>query len=102
MGDYNSVKSLQRKVLRKMKLDTQINFRTSSEIKEEIENIAKSRGVKPSQLLNEIVANFVKQQDSEKSEKLNLDKIYELLSQQGQRLELLEKQQQEMGKKSAA
>lgn len=85
-----------------MKLDTQINFRTSTEIKEEIENIAKSRGIKPSQLLNEIVADFVRQQENDKSEKLDLDKIYELLSQQGQRLELLEKQQQEMVKKSAA
>ena len=85
-----------------MKLDTQINFRTSSEIKEEIENIAKSKGVRPSQLLNEIVADFVKRQENTKSEKPDLDKIYELLSRQGQRLELLERQQQEMAKKSAA
>ncbi|NJM19853.1 MAG: hypothetical protein HC874_08190 [Richelia sp. SL_2_1] len=85
-----------------MKLDTQINFRTSSEIKEEIKNIAKSRGLKPSQLLNEIVADFVKRQESQKSEKPELDKVYELLSLQGQRLELLEKHQQEMAKKSAA
>ncbi|MBE9213137.1 hypothetical protein IQ247_10710 [Plectonema cf. radiosum LEGE 06105] len=85
-----------------MKLDTQINFRTSSEIKEEIENIAKSKGVRPSQLLNEIVADFVKRQENTKSEKPDLDKVYELLSRQGQRLELLERQQQEMAKKSAA
>lgn len=85
-----------------MKLDTQINFRTSSEIKEEIENIAKSRGLRPSQLLNEIVADFVQRQDSSESQKANLDKVFELLTLQGQRLEILEKQQQEMVKKSVA
>jgi hypothetical protein len=85
-----------------MKLETQINFRTSSEIKEEIEKIAKTRGVRSSQLLNEIVADFVKQQGNQKSEKPNLEKVYEMLSLQGQRLELLEKRQQEMAKKSVA
>lgn len=85
-----------------MKLDTQINFRTSSEIKEEIENIAKSRGLRPSQLLNEIVADFVQRHDSSESQKANLDKVFELLTLQGQRLEILEKQQQEMVKKSVA
>ncbi|MCC5670496.1 ribbon-helix-helix domain-containing protein [Nostoc sp. CHAB 5784] len=85
-----------------MKLDTQINFRTSSEIKEELEKIAKSRGLRPSQLLNEIVEDFVKRQENQVTEKINLEKVYEMLSVQGQRLELLEKQQQEMSKKSAA
>lgn len=85
-----------------MRLDTQINFRTSSEVKEEIENIARSRGIKPSQLLNEIVASFLKQQEEQKSEKPDLEKVYEMLSLQGQRLEVLEKHQQEMAKKSAA
>ena len=85
-----------------MRLDTQINFRTRSEVKEEIENIARSRGIKSSQLLNEIVANFLKQQEEQKSDKPDLEKVYEMLSLQGQRLELLEKHQQEMAKKSAA
>lgn len=85
-----------------MKLDTQINFRTSSEIKEEIERIAKSRGLRPSQLLNEIVTDFLRQQHSQTAEKINLEKVYEMLSMQGQRLELLEKQQQEIAKKSVA
>ncbi len=85
-----------------MKLDTQINFRTSSEIKEELEKIAKNRGLRPSQLLNEIVEDFVKRQENQVTEKINLEKVYEMLSVQGQRLELLEKQQQEMVKKSAA
>lgn len=85
-----------------MKLDTQINFRTSSEIKEELEKIAKNRGLRPSQLLNEIVEDFVKRQEDQVTEKINLEKVYEMLSVQGQRLELLEKQQQEMAKKSAA
>ncbi|AUB43186.1 hypothetical protein COO91_09357 (plasmid) [Nostoc flagelliforme CCNUN1] len=85
-----------------MKLDTQINFRTSSEIKEELEKIAKNRGLRPSQLLNEIVEDFVKRQENQVTEKINLEKVYEMLSVQGQRLELLEKQQQEMAKKSAA
>ncbi|MCC5632684.1 ribbon-helix-helix domain-containing protein [Nostoc sphaeroides CHAB 2801] len=85
-----------------MKLDTQINFRTSSEIKEELEKIAKSKGLRPSQLLNEIVEDFVKRKENQVTEKINLEKVYEMLSVQGQRLELLEKQQQEMAKKSAA
>ncbi|MBW4458277.1 MAG: ribbon-helix-helix domain-containing protein [Nostoc indistinguendum CM1-VF10] len=85
-----------------MKLDTQINFRTSSEIKEELEKIAKNRGLRPSQLLNEIVEDFVKRQENQVTEKINLEKVYEMLSVQGQRLELLERQQQEMAKKSAA
>ena len=85
-----------------MKLDTQINFRTSSEIKEELEKIAKSRGLRPSQLLNELVEDFVKHHENQVTEKINLEKLYEMLSVQGQRLELLEKQQQEMAKKSAA
>jgi len=85
-----------------MKLDTQINFRTSSEIKEELEKIAKNKGLRPSQLLNEIVEDFVKRQENQVTEKINLEKVYEMLSVQGQRLELLEKQQQEMVKKSAA
>ena len=85
-----------------MKLDTQINFRTSSEIKEELEKIAKNRGLRPSQLLNEIVEDFVQRQENQVTEKINLEKVYEMLSVQGQRLELLEKQQQEMVKKSAA
>ncbi|WP_414530628.1 hypothetical protein [Nodularia chucula] len=85
-----------------MKLDTQINFRTSSEIKEELEKIAKSRGLRPSQLLNELVEDFVKHYENQVPEKINLEKLYEMLSLQGQRLELLEKQQQEMAKKSAA
>ena len=85
-----------------MKLDTQINFRTSSEIKQELEKIAQSRGLRPSQLLNEIVEDFVKRQENQVTEKINLEKVYEMLSVQGQRLELLEKRQQEMAKKSAA
>ena len=85
-----------------MKLDTQINFRTSSEIKEEIEKTAKSRNLRPSQLLNEIVTDFLRQQQSQRAQKINLETVYEMLSIQGQRLELLEKQQQEMEKKSAA
>jgi hypothetical protein len=86
-----------------MKLDTQINFRTSSAIKEELEKIAKSRGLKPSQLLNEIVTDFLKQQGNQTAQTtINLETVYEILSKQGQRLELLEKQQQEIAKKSAA
>ncbi len=85
-----------------MKLDTQINFRTSSTIKEELEKIANHRGLKVSQLLNEVVSAFLKQQEKHTVEAINLETVYEMLSQQGQRLELLEKQQQEMVKKSAA
>ena len=44
----------------KADIKTQINFRTSSKIKEEIENIAKSRGLKPSQLLNELTLSASK------------------------------------------
>jgi predicted DNA-binding protein len=93
------VNAMQRKTRRIMRLDTQINFRTSSEIKEELERLAKSKGMKPSQLLNEIVANFLGRQESQNTESVDLETAYKTLS---QRLEHLEQQQQEIAKKLAA
>jgi predicted transcriptional regulator len=76
-----------------MTLDAQINFRTSSEVKAKIEEIAKSRNLKPSQLINEIVLDFLTQRDkvSRSSEGIDLETVYQMVTTQGRRIEMLEK-----------
>lgn len=85
-----------------MKMDAQINFRTSSEIKEQIEKIAESRGMKPSQLVNEIVAEFLNRQSNQKPVLVNLEKVYEIVVSHEKQLEAYGKQIELLTKKSAA
>ncbi|MEH1780392.1 MAG: hypothetical protein V7L26_14995 [Nostoc sp.] len=76
-----------------MALDAQINFRTSSEVKKQIEEMAFNRNIKPSQLINEIVMDFLSRRDkaSYDSEKINLETVYQMVTNQGKRIEMLEK-----------
>jgi predicted DNA-binding protein len=74
-----------------MELNTQINFRTSLEVKERIKDIALRRNIKPSQLINEIVTDFLNRQESHKNEAIDLETIYQMVSLQQKRLEELEK-----------
>jgi antitoxin component of RelBE/YafQ-DinJ toxin-antitoxin module len=82
-----------------MKMDAQINFRTSSEIKEQVEEMAKSRGLKPSQLINEIVADFLNRQESQKSETINLQTLHEIVTSHEKQLEMYGKQIEILTKK---
>ncbi len=79
-------------------MDAQINFRTSSEIKEQVEEMAKSRGLKPSQLINEIVADFLNR-GSQKSETINLETLREIVTSHEKQLETHEKQIEMLTKK---
>ncbi len=69
-----------------MKMDTQINFRTSSTVKEQVEKIAKNRGIKPSQLINEIVADFLNR-GGQSNEVNSVEKLYELVTLHERKLE---------------
>lgn len=79
-------------------MDAQINFRTSSEIKEQVEEMAKSRGLKPSQLINEIVADFLNR-GSQKSETINLETLHEIVTSHEKQLETYGKQIEMLTKK---
>ncbi|MBD2488978.1 hypothetical protein [Aulosira sp. FACHB-615] len=76
-----------------MALDAQINFRTSSEIKAKIEEIARDKKIRPSQLINEIVTDFLKHRDraTQGSQKIDLETVYEMVATQEKRIEKLEK-----------
>lgn len=74
-----------------MKYDEQINFRTTSEIKERLKLIADSQGTKVSQLVNEIVAAYLSGQNATVTGDVTLQKVYEIVISQEKRLETLEK-----------
>ena len=74
-----------------MRMDTQINFRTSSEIREQIEKIAKTRNIKLSQLINDIVADFIEREGKQQSEVVDIQTIYQMLVSQERRIDHLEK-----------
>lgn len=84
-----------------MKMDSQINFRTSSAVKEQVERIAKSRGIKPSQLINEIVAEFLNR-GSQSNEVTSLEKLYELVASHERKLEEHQHLIETLTKKSVA
>jgi hypothetical protein len=72
-------------------MDTQINFRTSSEVREQIEKIAKTRNIKLSQLINDIVADFIEREGKQQSEVVDIQTIYQMLVSQERRIDHLEK-----------
>lgn len=74
-----------------MKYDEQINFRTTSEIKERLKLMADSQGTKVSQLVNEIVAAYLSGQNAPVTADVTLQKVYEIVISQEKRLETLEK-----------
>lgn len=74
-----------------MKYDEQINFRTTSEIKERLKLMADSQGTKVSQLVNEIVAAYLSGQNATVTADVTLQKVYEIVISQEKRLETLEK-----------
>jgi antitoxin component of RelBE/YafQ-DinJ toxin-antitoxin module len=74
-----------------MRYDEQINFRTTSSIKEQLKTIADSQGIKVSQLVNEIVVKYLDSQNASKSADVTLQKVYEIVISQEKRLETLEK-----------
>ncbi len=74
-----------------MRMDTQINFRTSSEVREQIEKIAKTRNIKLSQLINDIVADFIEREGKQQSEVVDIQTIYQMLVSQERRIDHLEK-----------
>lgn len=82
-------------------MDSQINFRTSLAVKQQVEKIAKSRGIKPSQLINEIVAEFLNR-GSQSNEVTNVEKLYELVASHERKLEEHQKQIETLAKKSVA
>jgi antitoxin component of RelBE/YafQ-DinJ toxin-antitoxin module len=82
---------MRRNARENMELNTQINFRTSSEVKERIKDIALRRNIKPSQLINEIVSDFLNHQESHAQETIDLQTVYQMVSLQQKRLEELEK-----------
>ncbi|MDF5723716.1 MAG: hypothetical protein PUP91_25270 [Rhizonema sp. PD37] len=82
-------------------MDTQINFRTSSTVKEQVEKIAESRGIKPSQLINEIVADFLNR-GSRLNEVNSVEKLYELVTLHERKLEEHQLLIETLTKKSAA
>ncbi|MEI2580533.1 MULTISPECIES: hypothetical protein [unclassified Scytonema] len=72
-------------------MDTQINFRTSSEIREQMEKIAKDRNIKLSQLINDIVADFINREGNQKSEGVDIQALYQMVVSQERRIDQLEK-----------
>jgi predicted DNA-binding protein len=74
-----------------MRYDEQINFRTTSEIKDRLKSIADSQGTKVSQLVNEIVAAYLSGQSATVTADVTLQKVYEIVISQEKRLETLEK-----------
>lgn len=82
-----------------MGLDAQINFRTSSETKNKIVELAQVRGLKPSQMLNEIVEFFLDSIESENSSIIDLKSLYELVNLQAKKLEVHEQQLALLAKK---
>lgn len=72
-------------------MDAQINFRTSSEVKARITELAKSKDITPSQLINEIVADFLNRSEDEQTEAIDLGTLHKTVTIHEQRLKELEK-----------
>jgi predicted transcriptional regulator len=83
-----------------MGMDAQITFRTDDEMKEEMVRIAKNVGKKPSQLMNEILYEYLKRYRENQTNEL--EAIRQMLQQQQQEIAQLKQQHQELAKKSAA
>ncbi len=83
-----------------MGMDAQITFRTDDEMKEEMVRIAKDVGKKPSQLMNEILYEYLKRYRENQTNEL--EAIRQMLQQQQQEIAQLKQQHQELAKKSAA
>ncbi|BDA71615.1 hypothetical protein CAL7716_057810 [Calothrix sp. PCC 7716] len=80
-----------------MALDAQIAFRTSSEIKSLLEKIATSQNKRFSQLLNEIITDYAKQnKDQEMSQ---MQAVQKKLQEHEQLIAQLQQTQLEMAKK---
>lgn len=75
-----------------MGLDAQINFRTSSEIKKKIQELAEARGLKQSEIMNEIVESFLGSIEAKGSKTVNLESLYEIVNLQAKKLEAHEQQ----------
>ncbi|MBW4670412.1 MAG: hypothetical protein KME60_24105 [Cyanomargarita calcarea GSE-NOS-MK-12-04C] len=82
-----------------MGLDAQINFRTSSETKNKIVELAQLRGLKPSQMLNEIVEFFLDSMETKDSNTIDLNSLYEIVNLQAKKLEAHEQQIASLAKK---
>lgn len=89
--NYNEIAVLQRITAITMRYDEQINFRTTSSIKERLKSIADSQGMKVSQLVNEIVAAYLSGESATVTADVTLQKVYEIVVSQEKRLETLEK-----------
>lgn len=82
-----------------MGLDAQINFRTSSEVKNKIQRLAEARGLKPSEMMNEIVESFLSSIETRDYQTINLESLYELVNLQAKKLEVHEQQLALLSKK---
>ncbi len=75
-----------------MSMDAQINFRTSSEIKQKIVDMANKRGIKPSQMMNEIVEFFLDNVVTQDSKAIDLKALYDMVNLQAKKIEVHEQQ----------
>lgn len=82
-----------------MSLDAQINFRTSSETKKKIQELAEARGIKQSEMMNEIVESFLGNMEAKDSKTVNLESIYEIVNLHSKKLEVHEQQLALLAKK---
>lgn len=79
-----------------MKLDAQIAFRTTNQIKSLVDGLATKQGKKPSQVLNEIVSSYF---NDEKPPMNQLERLAEKLEEHERVIAQLQKMQSEMAKK---
>ncbi|QFS52012.1 hypothetical protein GXM_09506 [Nostoc sphaeroides CCNUC1] len=77
-----------------MKLDAQVSFRTSSEIKAKIESLAREAGKKPSQIINELLVRALEtsEQPQKHDEVLSLETMRQTLLLVEQRMSKLEQE----------
>lgn len=83
-----------------MSSDTQITFRTDSEVRSELEDMAKSMGKKLSQLMNEISRDYIKQQKERRDDELAA--LKNVVQRLDEKLVYLQQNQEEMAKKLSA
>lgn len=83
-----------------MSSDAQITFRTDSEVRSELEDMAKSMGKKLSQLMNEISRDYIKQQKERRDDELAA--LKNVVQRLDEKVVYLQQNQEEMAKKLSA
>jgi antitoxin component of RelBE/YafQ-DinJ toxin-antitoxin module len=84
----------------KMSSDAQITFRTDSEVRSELEEMARGMGKKLSQLMNEMSRDYIKQQKERRNDELAA--LRDVVQKLDEKVIYLQQNQEEMAKKLSA